>query len=99
MLILLTPIGIILPHWLKSGGAWGEWSVKTVKEQTGIEPEGMKKNSEIYKAPVPDYNPGKGSAALGKQSAGYIISALTGTGIILILTFGAVKIVSRKKTR
>ena len=98
ILIILSPLGVILPGVFKAGGAWGEWSLKTVKEQTGREPAGMKKNAAIYKAPVSDYTLGKKEDSLSKQSVNYIISGLIGTGLILVLTFGAVKIISRKQT-
>jgi hypothetical protein len=97
ILAVLTPIGIVLPHYFKAGDAWGEWSVKTVKEQTGIEPSGMKKNASIYNAPIADYNPGKEDDSIVRQSGNYIISGLIGAGIILILTFGAIKLFSRKE--
>lgn len=98
ILILLSPLGLLLPHIFKAGDAWGEWSVKLVKEKTGIEPSGMKKGAAIYKAPVPEYQLGKEDGSLPGRSVSYIISGLIGTGIILILTFGAVKFTSRKKT-
>lgn len=97
ILIVLSPLGIIVPDLFKAGDAWGEWSVETVKEQIGIEPEGMKKDAAIYSAPVPDYNLGKEDDSLSKLSVNYIISGLIGTGIILILTFGTIKLIARKK--
>ena len=96
-MVVLSPLGLILPNMFKAGNAWGEWSVKSVKEQTGIEPSGMKKTATIYKAPVSEYNLGKENNSLAKQSLSYIISGLIGTCIILILTFGASKLISRNK--
>lgn len=98
ILILLSPAGIVLPHLFKAGNGWGEWSVESVKTQIGFEPAGMKKEAGIYKAPLPNYNLGKTNNSLTRLSANYIISGVIGTGIILILTFGAVKIMSRKQT-
>lgn len=98
ILILLSPLGLILPDIFQAGDAWGEWSVETVKEETGIEPEGMKKDAEIFNAPIPDYNIGNEDSSLPVLSMNYIISGIIGTGIILILTFGMKKIVSRKQT-
>jgi cobalt/nickel transport protein len=97
ILIILTPIGIFLPEIFKAGDAWGEWSIETVKKLTGHEPEGMKKAAELYSAPIPDYNPGKKNDTLSKQSVGYIISGAVGVGIILLLTFGATKLINRNK--
>jgi cobalt/nickel transport protein len=97
LLIVLSPLGLIIPDLFHAGDAWGEWSVESVKEQIGIEPAGMKKTAAIYSAPVPDYNLGKEDDSLPKLSASYIISGLIGTGIILIITFGTVKLMSRKQ--
>ena len=33
---------------------------ETVKELVGYEPEGMKKDAQLYSAPIADYNLGKG---------------------------------------
>jgi len=96
LLAILTPVGLYLPHFFKAGDAWGEWSIKTVKEQTGIEPAGMKKDSKLYNAPISDYNLGSEKDPIIKQSGNYIISGIIGTGIILILTFGAVKLFTHK---
>jgi len=96
ILIVLSPLGLILPDLFKAGDAWGEWSVESVKEQSGIEPTGMKKDAVIYSAPVLDYNLGKEDDTLPKLSVSYIVSGMIGTGIILILTFGTIKLISRK---
>ncbi len=98
LLIVLCPLGIILPTYFKANEAWGEWSVDSIKEMVGFEPEGMKKDADLYQAPVPDYAVGAENESLVKQSGKYILSALIGTGIILILTFGAYKYVSYKKS-
>ena len=99
ILIVLSPLGLILPDYFNAGDAWGEWSVKSVKEQTGLEPKMMKKFAEIYRAPIPDYNIGKEDDLLSRLSASYIISGLIGTGLILIITFGIAKFMSRKSEK
>lgn len=96
LLAILTPLGIILPHYFKAGDAWGEWSPEAVKEQTGQEPEGMKKDAALYTAPIPDYNPGKEEDSMTKKSAGYILSGVIGTGIIVLMTIGAAKLLKKK---
>ena len=95
-LALLCPIGIVLPELFKSGTAWGEWSVSQVEKQTGSAPAGMKKDANIWKAPVPDYNPGKETDSLVKRSGYYILSGIIGVGVIALLTFGATKLISKK---
>jgi hypothetical protein len=98
VLIVLSPLGLIVPDLFKAGNAWGEWSVESIKKQIGFEPSGMKKDAAIYSAPVPDYNLGKEDDPLPKLSLSYIMSGLIGIGIILILTFVTVKLMSRKQT-
>jgi len=96
ILVILSPLGIIMPHYLKSGDAWGEWSVEQVKEQTGHESQKMKKDASLYDAPIKDYNIGKEQESLSKKSIKYIISGALGVGIILILTFGVSKFHKKK---
>ena len=98
IMTLLSPLGIFLPEWFSAGDAWGEWSVETITEDTGIEPEGMKKDADLYNSPVPDYNLGKEDDAPPKLSISYIVSGIIGVGIILIITFAMTKIISRKHT-
>ena len=97
ILLVLCPLGILLPEYFKAGDAWGEWSVESIKQQTGHEPEGMKKTAAVYIAPLPDYSPGKEDDPLTKRSFNYIISGLIGTGIIVIITFGITKLMPLKQ--
>jgi len=97
ILIVLCPLGLILPHYFKAGEAWGEWSVESIKQQTGHEPAGMKKTAAVYRAPIHDYNIGKEEDPLSKRSLNYIISGLIGTGSILFITFGITKLLALKK--
>lgn len=91
-LICLTPIGL-----LATGTAWGEWGADEIKDVTvggktlGFVPEGMK-NGFNFNAIMPDY------AIKGlPDTAGYILSAIAGVVILLILF----KIISsiKNKTR
>lgn len=97
ILIVLSPIGILLPELFHAEDAWGEWSTETVKEQTGSVPLGMEKDATLYEAPIPDYNLGKEKGVLQSVSASYIVSGLVGTGIILALTLISIKLIARKK--
>ena len=99
ILAILSPVGIWLPELFHAGDAWGEWSVETVAEQTGHETSGMKKAADTYQAPLPDYNMGEEESSLPFASANYIFSALIGTGIILLLTWGSMKLLARKHVK
>lgn len=97
ILLVLCPLGILLPGYFKAGNAWGEWSVESIKQQTGHEPEGMKKTAALYSAPIHDYSLGKEDDPLSKRSFNYIISGLIGTGIIVLITFGITKLMPQKQ--
>jgi len=86
ILTLISPIGLILPELLNAGDAWGEWSIETIEQMVGFQPQGMKKLVDIYKAPIPDYNFGEESSHL-KSSIAYIISGIIGCIIIFFITF------------
>lgn len=79
-LICLTPLGL-----LATGTAWGEWGADEIKDVVsggsalGYVPEGMKKGFS-FEAIIPDY------AVSGLPDiVGYILSAVGGVAILLIL--------------
>jgi len=88
ILILLAPIGLILPELLKAGGAWGEWGADEIAEwmkKEGLEdyiPEGLKRLSEIWSAPIPDYAFSGWDKGL-KSYIGYIFSGIIGTALVI----------------
>ena len=98
ILILLSPVGLILPELFKSGPAWGEWTLEEIEKILGFIPEGLKKISDLWSAPVPDYNlkswEGEG---LAKSSLAYILSGILGVGVIILITLLLGKILANKK--
>ena len=98
VLALLSPLGIILPEKFKAGDAWGEWAPETLKKMLGYVPEGLRKTSELWKAPVADYNFGKEGAATSTQIISYIISGFLGILICGLLTYVILRfLVKREK--
>lgn len=74
-LIILTPLGL-----LAEGTAWGEWgSDEIAATGAGYTPAGMRSGLN-WKALLPDYSVGNLPAALG-----YILSAVIGVAILVIL--------------
>jgi cobalt/nickel transport system permease protein len=79
-LICLTPLGL-----LATGTAWGEWGTDEISAVTtggstlGYVPAGMK-NGFNFQAIMPDYTVGS-----LPEIAGYIISAIAGVAILIIL--------------
>ncbi|HEX8949894.1 MAG TPA: hypothetical protein VF790_13075 [Dissulfurispiraceae bacterium] len=77
VLALLSPLGIFLPKAFNSGGAWGEWGSGELRRLLGYLPEGMRKYTGLWKAPVHDYNMG-GAASTSLQALSYIASGVLG---------------------
>jgi cobalt/nickel transport system permease protein len=98
LLILTCPLGVILPEILKAGGAWGEWSPQEVRDQAGYMPEGLKRLSEAWPAPMPDYSL-KGLESRGRTGASisYIISAAAGVAVCGIMIYLLGRLLLRKK--
>lgn len=74
ILILATPLGL-----LASGTAWGEWGYEEINNLLGFVPKGMEKRFQ-FNSPIPDY-----SFRYLNEYFGYILSALAGVIIILII--------------
>lgn len=91
-LICLTPLGL-----LASGTAWGEWGVAEIKNvvsggnAVGYVPQGMKTGVR-FESIMPDYSV-KGLPGV----AGYIISAVAGVAILIIL-FKVISSFKKKKS-
>jgi len=97
ILILLSPLGLILPEYFKAKDAWGEWGADTVKELVGYIPKGLEKLSSLWSALIPDYSfrgwDGKG---LLSSSFAYIISAIVGIIIVVMVMLIIGKILAKK---
>jgi cobalt/nickel transport system permease protein len=73
VLLILTPLGI-----LAVGTAWGEWSVQELAHP----PRGLERLSAVWNAPLPRYAP----SFIRNASLGYLVSALAGVGVIVLLS-------------
>lgn len=95
VLILLSPLGLLLPKLLKTGGAWGEWGADEIKGITGYVPEGIKRLSKLWSAPFADYTfPGWGSGI--RLYISYVISGVIGAIIVGLLTYAFARIFKRR---
>ena len=82
-LIILSPLGLILPDYFKAGSAWGEWGEDEIQKMTGYVPQGLQNLSELWKAPLPDYTfQGWEGKDLFHLSFAYVLSAFAGIAII-----------------
>ncbi len=97
ILLLISPLGLILPEVFQGGPAWGEWRGEDLEKLLGFIPAGFKKISEWWAAPLPDYNlknwEGQGPA---KSGLAYILSGALGVGLIVALSFVLGKLLVRK---
>lgn len=87
VLCLLTPIGL-----LASGDAWGEWGKEAFIKMIGYVPRGLARFSDIWHAPFPDY-----TVTGAGDTIGYILSAFGGVLLIVLITWGVGKILTRKQ--
>lgn len=97
ILVILSPLGIIIPYLFNAGSAWGEWGPEELKELIGYVPQGLEKLSSLSKPIFPDYNLKiweEGS--LLHQSLGYIISGFVGVGIVVLITYLLGKVLAKK---
>ncbi len=85
VLLILMPLGT-----LAIGTAWGEWSPDTFAKA----PSGLQRLASIWTAPFPSYAP----AFVKNPVFGYMLSAMFGVGVILLLSLVA-RAFSRKEAR
>lgn len=89
VLMIATPLGL-----LASADAWGEWSPSAYATDHALitaqslnhpaptqAPAGMQRLADLWTAPIPDYAP----AFMHSEAFGYVLSALVGSGVIILL--------------
>lgn len=83
ILIVLLPLGLIIPAKLGAGSAWGEWSAQEIRQLVGYVPSGMSKLADKWKSPMPDYAlKGREDAPLRTLSLSYVLSGLIGAATV-----------------
>lgn len=98
VLIVLSPLGLLLPDHFKAGSAWGEWGADEMRELVGYIPKGLEKLSSLWSAPIPDYSfKGWEEKPLLNLSLAYIFSAVAGILICVGVVFILGKFLSRKE--
>lgn len=100
ILVVLSPLGLIIPDYFKAGSAWGEWGPDEIQKLVGYVPKGLNKLSSLWNAPMPDYSfKGWEEKGLVHLSFAYIISAIVGIAIISGLAWFIGKILTKKKIK
>ena len=97
VLIVLSPLGLLLPEHFEAGSAWGEWGADEMQKLAGYVPKGLEKLSSLWNAPMPDYVfKGWEEKGLLHLSFAYIMSAIVGIGIIVLVIMGIGKLLAKK---
>ena len=89
----ISPIGIILPELFNSGDAWGEWGTETLEKLLGFVPEGLRKYTDFWRAPFPDYNLGGEDGSMTVQVISYVASGIIGILIVTAVIYLISKVV------
>lgn len=98
ILAILSPLGLFLPEHFKAGDAWGEWGVDSIKELVGYIPQGLKKLSSLWSAPMPDYAfKGWEEKGLGSLSFAYMISAVVGIAATILAILVVARFLTKKE--
>jgi hypothetical protein len=97
LLVLLSPLGLILPDHFKAGSAWGEWGGEEIEKLIGYVPGGFNKLASIWNAPLPDYAfKGWEEKGIINLSFAYIFSAVIGIGCVVIVVMLIGKMMDKK---
>jgi len=91
LLVLLTPLGLIIPARFNAGTAWGEWGAGELKRLAGYLPRGFAKLASLWEAPIQGY-------AIGHQGApyAYILSAIIGVLVTTAIAYLIGRFLTRK---
>lgn len=97
VLIVLSPLGLLLPEHFKAGSAWGEWGADEMRQLVGYIPKGLENLSSLWSAPIPDYAFKRWEQKpLASLSFAYIFSAAIGIIICVGVVFILGKFLSKK---
>lgn len=96
-LVVLSPLGLLLPLWFSAGSAWGEWSAEEIREKLGFLPAGMRRIGEFWRAPLPDYAGPGGEGSWLLQLLWYAASGLIGASLLLGILFLARWFIARSE--
>lgn len=79
--IILSPLGLIA-----TGTAFGEWGVDQLPEEVGFIPKGLAKLADFWThSPLPDYGVPGMDATFAQSAGGYILSAIVGVLMIVLV--------------
>ena len=97
ILIVLSPLGLLLPAHFQASSAWGEWGASEIRGLVGYVPKGLEKLAKLWSAPLPDYAfRGWEAKPLLNLSLAYIFSAIVGILLCVLVAIILGKFLSKK---
>jgi cobalt/nickel transport protein len=97
VLVVLSPLGLIIPDHFKAGSAWGEWGAEEMQKLVGYVPRGLEKLASLWNAPMPDYAfKGWEEKGLSQLSLAYVISAIVGILFVVLAVLLISKLLVKK---
>ena len=96
ILVLLSPLGLLVPKWFGAGGAWGEWGVEEIRKMIGSVPQGMAKVSRLWKSPLQNYAIPGGNGGHAHGSLEYILAAVIGVAFTAGVAYFLAKLLGRR---
>ncbi len=97
VLVLLSPLGLIIPALFGAGGAWGEWGLEEIRKMTGFIPAGMEKLGRLWSSPMKDYGLPAPPGGMAGRGLGYMASALIGAVLTAVVAYFVAKALGKKK--
>ncbi len=97
ILALFSPLGVVLPALFGAGGAWGEWSLAEIEKLVGFVPDGMRRFSEIWKAPLQDYTVPRQGSGIVHTGMGYLLAGLIGFAATAVAAYLIGKLLARRE--
>ena len=82
IMALLSPLGLLLPEKFNAEDAWGEWGIEKIEKMLGYVPAEMKKITDLWKAPVSDYDFGGKASSPVSRIISYIASGIIGIALV-----------------
>ena len=81
IIIVLCPLGLIA-----TGTAFGEWGTDQLPEEVGFIPAGLARFADFWHgSPLPDYGVHGWEGSFAQSAGGYILSALVGVVLVVML--------------
>lgn len=91
VLVVCVPIGLIA-----TGTAFGEWGTDELQEAVGYVPAGLQSLSDVWQAPLPDYDLPGGHDTLPTQTPGYYLSAILGVLVCAGVAYGVARLAIKR---